>query len=143
MMWGKEVQRSTYCQTKRLVPLTGNDLLIAKIAAASGPYCFSGNTDVLGCVVQNWAISHILFLPSFSKLNESMKTNKTEQMKTCIGELLLAEFGRKAEIIMAGSMSAISEGARLFLCLLPSWFWFSFSVKQVREIKEKEEHKNK
>lgn len=125
-MWGKEVQRSTYCQTKRLVPLTGNDLLIAKIAAASGPYCFSGNTDVLGCVVQNWAISHILFLPSFSKLNESMKTNKTEQMKTCIGELLLAEFGRKAEIIMAGSMSAISEGARLFLRLLPSWFGFHF-----------------
>lgn len=45
---GKEVQRSTYCcQTKRLVPLTGNELSIAKTGAASGPDCFSGSSDVL------------------------------------------------------------------------------------------------
>lgn len=64
-------------------------------------------------------------------------------MKACIGELLLAEVGRKTEIITAGSMSVISEGVRLYLHLLPSWLWFSFSVKQVREIREEEEHKNK
>jgi len=42
-------------------------------------------------------------------------------MKTSTGELLLAEVGRKTEIMRAGSMSVISEGERLYLHLFPSW----------------------
>lgn len=142
----KEVQRSTYwCQTKRLVPLTGNDLSIAKVAAALG-----GPTVSQGALMFSWLclseLGYLLhFIPAtFLKIEWKYENKtKTQQMKTSTGELLLAEVGRKTEIMRAGSMSVISEGERLYLHLFPSWLQFSFSAKQVRGIREKEEHKNK
>lgn len=94
----KEVQRSTYwCQTKRLVPLTGNDLSIAKVAAALG-----GPTVSQGTLMFSWlCLSELGYLPHFIpaiflKIEWKYENKtKTQQMKTSTGELLLAEVGRK------------------------------------------------
>lgn len=107
---GKKVQRSTYCcQIKRLVPLAGNDLSIAKIAAASGPYCFSGNADLLLAMSFRTGLSPTFY---FCRLSQNwVKVWKHAYFHLpcfSLRELLLGEVGRKTEIITAENMSLIS-----------------------------------